>query len=67
MKVVQMGNLFLIFQVIGPAGCGKSTYCSTMLSQAISSGRSMNLINLDPAAEEFLFCLIMLLDLLMNL
>lgn len=37
----------------GPAGAGKSTFCSTMVSHAQSLGRSIHLFNLDPAAENF--------------
>lgn len=39
--------------VIGPAGCGKSTYCKTIQQHHEASGRSCKVINLDPAAEEF--------------
>lgn len=39
--------------VIGPAGSGKSTYCSTMMNHAEVSGRHMYVVNLDPAAEYF--------------
>lgn len=39
--------------VIGPAGVGKSTFCSTFLSHCQSIGRSAHLVNLDPAAESF--------------
>jgi GPN-loop GTPase len=40
-------------QVMGPAGAGKSTYCSTIMSHCQSIKRSVHLVNLDPAAEHF--------------
>lgn len=39
--------------VMGPAGSGKSTYCSTMVKQGEAERRSIHVINLDPAAEYF--------------
>ncbi|XP_067119376.1 LOW QUALITY PROTEIN: GPN-loop GTPase 3 [Centruroides vittatus] len=39
--------------VMGPAGSGKSTYCSTMVKYAQDVGRQINVVNLDPAAEYF--------------
>ncbi|KAL4609588.1 GPN-loop GTPase 3 [Arapaima gigas] len=39
--------------VMGPAGSGKSTYCSTMTQHAETIGRSVQVVNLDPAAEHF--------------
>ncbi|CEM00756.1 unnamed protein product [Vitrella brassicaformis CCMP3155] len=39
--------------VIGPAGCGKSTYCAALTKHAECSGRLLRCVNLDPAAEEF--------------
>ncbi|KAH9405836.1 GPN-loop GTPase 3 [Tyrophagus putrescentiae] len=39
--------------VVGPAGSGKSTYISAMLSHAEASRRQMFAVNLDPAAEVF--------------
>ncbi|KAG5680591.1 hypothetical protein PVAND_010087 [Polypedilum vanderplanki] len=39
--------------VIGPAGSGKSTYCTTMQRHAADSGRIIEIVNLDPAAEVF--------------
>ncbi|XP_010786258.1 GPN-loop GTPase 3 [Notothenia coriiceps] len=39
--------------VIGPAGSGKSTYCSTMLQHLGAMNRSAQVVNLDPAAEHF--------------
>ncbi len=39
--------------VMGPAGTGKSTYCRTMQEHCSALGRSMNVINLDPAADAF--------------
>ncbi|XP_018611040.1 GPN-loop GTPase 3 [Scleropages formosus] len=39
--------------VMGPAGSGKSTYCSTLVQHAETIGRSVQVVNLDPAAEHF--------------
>ncbi|KAJ8346516.1 hypothetical protein SKAU_G00279170 [Synaphobranchus kaupii] len=39
--------------VMGPAGSGKSTYCSTMIQHAETINRSVQVVNLDPAAEHF--------------
>ena len=39
--------------VMGPAGSGKSTYCSTLVKHAEVSKRRVHVINLDPAAETF--------------
>ena len=39
--------------VMGPAGSGKSRYCSTIQKQGEELGRSIHVINLDPAAEHF--------------
>lgn len=39
--------------VCGPAGSGKSTFSSTLITHAQTVGRSIHLFNLDPAAEEF--------------
>ncbi len=39
--------------VIGPAGSGKSTFCSTIQNHCDTIGRSMHVANLDPAADEF--------------
>ncbi|KAF7455989.1 GPN-loop GTPase 3 [Cryptosporidium felis] len=39
--------------VVGPAGSGKSTYCSTIQRHCEVTGRSCHVVNLDPAAEEF--------------
>ena len=41
--------------VIGPAGSGKSTYCSTLASHAETIGRKVHVVNLDPAAEHFTY------------
>lgn len=41
--------------VIGPAGCGKSTYCSTIQQHCQACGRAVHVLNLDPAAEEFVY------------
>eukprot|EP01134_Creolimax_fragrantissima_P001505 CFRG1505T1 len=45
MKYVQL--------VIGPAGSGKSTYCNTIQQHCDDIGRSVHILNLDPAAEHF--------------
>lgn len=39
--------------VIGPAGSGKSTYCANIQQHCESIGRTVHVVNLDPAAEEF--------------
>lgn len=39
--------------VIGPAGSGKSSYCSYMQQHAQDSKRVIEIVNLDPAAEHF--------------
>lgn len=39
--------------VVGPAGSGKSTYCSTIQEHCDTIKRSVHCVNLDPAAEQF--------------
>ncbi|KAM5558910.1 GPN-loop GTPase 3 [Rosa sericea] len=39
--------------VIGPAGSGKSTYCSSLHRHCLDNGRTLHIVNLDPAAEHF--------------
>ncbi|XP_078277735.1 GPN-loop GTPase 3 [Rhinoraja longicauda] len=39
--------------VMGPAGSGKSTYCSTIQQHCEVLNRSVQVVNLDPAAEYF--------------
>ncbi|CAI9300913.1 unnamed protein product [Lactuca saligna] len=39
--------------VIGPAGSGKSTYCSSLFQHCETTGRTIHIVNLDPAAENF--------------
>lgn len=39
--------------VVGPAGSGKSTYCTQMHTHCASVGRSLHVVNLDPAADAF--------------
>lgn len=39
--------------VMGPAGCGKSTYCSTIVQHAVDKKKTIDVVNLDPAAEYF--------------
>ncbi|XP_049594897.1 GPN-loop GTPase 3 [Syngnathus scovelli] len=39
--------------VMGPAGSGKSTYCARMIQHFEAMNRSVQVVNLDPAAEYF--------------
>eukprot|EP00054_Salpingoeca_dolichothecata_P019865 m.124226 g.124226 ORF g.124226 m.124226 type:complete len:271 (+) comp23413_c0_seq7:20-832(+) len=39
--------------IMGPAGSGKSTYCSLLAEHCEVINRTIHIINLDPAAEEF--------------
>ncbi|GLH00315.1 GPN-loop GTPase 3 [Gryllus bimaculatus] len=39
--------------VIGPAGSGKSTYCSMLSKHGADMKRTIDVVNLDPAAEYF--------------
>ncbi|XP_015180199.1 PREDICTED: GPN-loop GTPase 3 [Polistes dominula] len=39
--------------VMGPAGSGKSTYCSIMQQSAADEMKTIEVVNLDPAAEHF--------------
>lgn len=39
--------------VVGPAGSGKSTYCAALVKHGEAVGRTIKVVNLDPAAEEF--------------
>ncbi|EHL02416.1 putative GPN-loop GTPase 3 like protein [Glarea lozoyensis 74030] len=39
--------------VMGPAGAGKSTFCSALITHLRNNRRSCFYVNLDPAAEEF--------------
>jgi GTPase SAR1 family protein len=39
--------------VIGPAGCGKSTFCAALISHIANTKRSCLYVNLDPAATDF--------------
>lgn len=39
--------------VMGPAGSGKSTYCSAMVRNAEDDNKVIQVVNLDPAAEYF--------------
>ena len=39
--------------VLGPAGSGKSTYCTQLAEHAKATRRKINFVNFDPAAESF--------------
>ncbi|CAJ0573253.1 unnamed protein product, partial [Mesorhabditis spiculigera] len=39
--------------VMGPAGSGKSTYCSTIYNHCVNAKRHVMCVNLDPACEQF--------------
>mmetsp|Transcript_27873 Transcript_27873/g.38536 ORF Transcript_27873/g.38536 Transcript_27873/m.38536 type:complete len:272 (-) Transcript_27873:156-971(-) len=41
--------------VIGPAGSGKSTYCNEIQQHCATVGRTVHVVNLDPAAEHFAY------------
>ncbi|KAF2720972.1 hypothetical protein K431DRAFT_294665 [Polychaeton citri CBS 116435] len=41
--------------VMGPAGAGKTTFCSGLIQHLKNNKRSCYYINLDPAAEEFFY------------
>lgn len=41
--------------VMGPAGAGKTTFCSALISHLRSQKRSAFYVNLDPAATEFVY------------
>ena len=41
--------------VMGPAGAGKTTFCSAMIQHLKNNRRSCFYINLDPAAEDFMY------------
>ena len=49
-NIITMGYAQL---VIGPAGSGKLTYCYNLQQHCESIGRSVHIVNLDPAAENF--------------
>lgn len=51
--LVAMGRYAVL--VTGPAGSGKSTLCTSLLTHAQTIGRNLHLFNLDPAAENFEF------------
>lgn len=40
---------------MGPAGSGKSTYCYTIQQHCEALGRTVHIVNLDPAAEDILY------------
>ncbi|KAL1511309.1 hypothetical protein AB1Y20_006114 [Prymnesium parvum] len=39
--------------IVGPAGCGKSTFCSLLHEHCETLHRQVHVVNLDPAAEHF--------------
>jgi predicted ABC-type ATPase len=39
--------------VMGPAGSGKSTYCANLAEHMQAIQRSVHVVNLDPAADQF--------------
>ena len=41
--------------VLGPAGCGKSTYSARIEEHAHAKRRQLHVVNLDPAAENFFY------------
>lgn len=41
--------------IMGPAGAGKTTFCSALIAHLRANRRSCFYINLDPAAEEFVY------------
>ncbi|KAI9851810.1 MAG: ATP binding protein [Thelocarpon superellum] len=41
--------------VMGPAGSGKTTFCSALIQHLHTNRRSCFYVNLDPAAEDFVF------------
>ncbi|MCJ1382177.1 ATP binding protein [Xylographa soralifera] len=41
--------------VMGPAGAGKTTFCSALIQHLRNSKRSCFYVNLDPAAEDFVY------------
>ncbi|KAK4893756.1 hypothetical protein LTR27_008004 [Elasticomyces elasticus] len=41
--------------IMGPAGAGKTTFCSALIQHLRNNKRSCYYINLDPAAEEFAY------------
>mmetsp|Transcript_22029 Transcript_22029/g.39069 ORF Transcript_22029/g.39069 Transcript_22029/m.39069 type:complete len:272 (+) Transcript_22029:18-833(+) len=47
-----MGDKFAQI-VIGPAGSGKSTYCTALQNHCLTVKRTVHVVNLDPAAENF--------------
>lgn len=53
--------------VIGPAGSGKSTYCSNLYQYCEKIGRTIHIVNLDPAAESFNYPVAMDIRELINL
>lgn len=48
MNILQYGQI-----VIGPSGAGKTTYCSLVQEHSEVLKRSVVVINLDPAAEDY--------------
>jgi GTPase SAR1 family protein len=49
-----MAQVFRYAQlVMGPAGSGKSTYCKILQEHFGAKGKTLRVLNLDPAAEKF--------------
>lgn len=49
-----MGSKYGVI-VMGPAGAGKTTFCSALIQHLRNNRRSCFYINLDPAADEFVY------------
>lgn len=49
-----MGSRYGVI-VVGPAGAGKTTFCSALIQHLRNNKRSCFYVNLDPAAEEFVY------------
>src|ERR1700753_3518264 len=41
--------------IMGPAGAGKTTFCTALITHLRNNRRSVFYINLDPAADDFAF------------
>jgi GTPase SAR1 family protein len=54
-KIHAGGRMRYAQLVIGPAGSGKSTYCSYLAQHCETIKRTVHVVNLDPAAEVFTY------------